>query len=103
MGQLSDAKSRLSTAKTTEEQNRQRLAHSQKELKALDKRWKEVEKEAGDGRKKLKEKESEVEALRKRVDSCGWNKERETQFEIAMRSARTDVRSYTEVSFTAIK
>lgn len=98
MGQLADAKSRLSTAKTAEEQNRARLGHAQKELKALEKRWKEVEKEAGDGRKRLAEKEAEVEKLQKKVESSGWGKERETQNEMAVRSARADVRQYTEVS-----
>ena len=61
MGQLADAKARQAHAAGEEEQSRLKLGMSQKELKALEKRWKEVEKEAGEGKRKLKEKETEVE------------------------------------------
>ena len=67
MGQLAEAKSRLSQATADEEQNRVKLGMAKKDLKALEGRWKEVEKEAGDGRKRLGEKEAEVERLRREV------------------------------------
>lgn len=100
MGQLADAKARQAHAAGEEEQSRLKLGMSQKELKALEKRWKEVEKEAGEGKRKLKEKETEVEKLRKKVEASGWSSEKESQNEMALRSAKATVRQLTEVFFS---
>ena len=97
MGQLADAKARLAQATAEEEQSRVMLGMSQKDLKALEKRWKEVEKEAGDGKRNLEAKKKEVDQLRKKAESSGWSKEKETQIEMNLRFARSEVRQVTEV------
>lgn len=97
MGQLADAKARLAQASAEEEQSRVKLGMSQKDLKTLEKRWKEVEKEAGDGKRNLEAKKKEVEQLRKKVESSGWSKEKETQSEMALRTARSEARQLNEV------
>ena len=97
MGQLADAKQRLAQAAAEEEQSRVKLGMSQKDLKTLEKRWKEVEKEAGEVKKNLEAKQKEVDQLRKKVESSGWSKEKETQSEMALRSARAEMRQLTEV------
>ena len=58
------------------------------------------EKEAGEGKRKLKEKETEVEKLRKKVEASGWSSEKESQNEMALRSAKATVRQLTEVFFS---
>jgi structural maintenance of chromosome 2 len=49
---------------------------SRRELSELEKRWKAVEREAGQGERDIK---VEVETLRKKADSAGWNEEKNTQ------------------------
>lgn len=97
MGQLADAKAKLAQASTEEEQNRVKLGMTQKDLKSLEKRWKEVEKEAGEGRRNLEAKNNEVDALKKAVAACGWSTEKESESDIDIRRAKTEVRQYTEV------
>lgn len=97
MGQLADAKAKLAQASTEEEQNRVKLGMSQKDLKSLEKRWKEVEKEAGEGRRNLEAKNNEVDALKKAVAACGWSTDKESESDIDIRRAKTEVRQYTEV------
>ncbi|THH05591.1 hypothetical protein EW145_g4689 [Phellinidium pouzarii] len=96
MGQLAEAKARLAQAAAEEEQSRVKLGMSQKDLKTLEKRWKEVEKEAGEGKRNLEAKKREVEALRKKVEASGWSTEKETQNEMALRTARSEIRQATE-------
>jgi structural maintenance of chromosome 2 len=55
MGQLADAKAKLAQATAEEEQSRVKLGMSEKELKTLEGRWKEVEREVGDGKRKFGE------------------------------------------------
>lgn len=97
MGQLADAKAKLAQASAEEEQSRVKLGMAEKELKALEKRWKEVEKEAGEGRRNLEAKSGEVDALKKKVEACGWSTEKETESEGDLQRARREVRQYTEV------
>lgn len=102
MGQLADAKARLAQASTEEEQSKQRLAMSQKELKTLESRWKEVELEAGEGQKRLKAMQAEVENFRKKVAQAGWSEEKEREGETALRNAKAEVRQLTEVGVICI-
>lgn len=44
MGQLADAKAKLTQVFAKEEQSRMKLGMSEKDLKELEKHWKEVEK-----------------------------------------------------------
>lgn len=97
MGQLADAKARLSQATAEEEQNRTKLTMSQKEMKALEARWKAVEREAGEGMKNLEIMRRDVEALRKKVEGCGWSEEKEQQAEMALRKAKEETRDLAEV------
>jgi structural maintenance of chromosome 2 len=98
MGQLADAKARLAQATAEEEQMRVKLSMSQKELKSLEARWKEVEREAGEGARNLQAMKAEVEKCRRKIEACGWNAEMEQQRDIALRDAKGELRQLTEVS-----
>jgi structural maintenance of chromosome 2 len=97
MGQLADAKARLAHATTEEEQTRMKLGMSEKELKALEARWKDVEREAGEGQRSLQAKKAEVESYRTKIASSGWNEDREKACDMALRNARDELRRHTEV------
>jgi len=97
MGQLADAKARLAQASAEEEQSRVKLGMSEKELKTLEGRWKEVEREAGEGRKKVEGMKGAVEGYRKKVAACGWNAEMERAGEGRLKDAKGEVRALTEV------
>ncbi|KAI0075030.1 hypothetical protein K474DRAFT_1461296 [Panus rudis PR-1116 ss-1] len=96
MGQLADAKSRLAQAATEEEQSRVKLGMSEKELKTLQARWKEVEREAGEGKRQLEAMKGEVEKFKRKVAQSGWSTEREQETETALREARSEVRRLTD-------
>lgn len=64
--QLADAKVKLAQA-SAKEQSWVKLGMAEKELKALEKRWKKVKKEDGEGCQNLEAKSSEVDALKKKV------------------------------------
>ncbi|KAI0698009.1 condensin complex subunit SMC2 [Cytidiella melzeri] len=96
MGQLADARARVAQAAAEEEQSRVKLASAQKDLKALQARWKEVEREANDGKKNLAAMKSEVEKFRQRVQQCAWNEEQDLAIEEGLRDARNAVRIASE-------
>ncbi len=54
MGQIADARARLAQAAAEEEQIRVKLEMSRRELGELEKRWKAVEREAGQGERDIK-------------------------------------------------
>ena len=54
MGQIADARARTAQAGEEEKQSKVRLGMAKRELKTLEARWKDVEREAGDGGKGLK-------------------------------------------------
>lgn len=97
MGQLADAKARLSQAATEEEQNRVKLQMRQKELKDLEARWKTVEREAGEATRNLDAMKVDVEKCRKKLAECGWTAEKEQERETAIRTAKAQIDSLTEV------
>ena len=97
MGQLAEAKSRVAQAATEAEQSAKKLSMAEKELKAHQARWKEVEREAGDGKKQLSAMQAEIEKFRRKIAETGWTVEREEQVETALREARAEVRKLTEV------
>jgi hypothetical protein len=90
MGQIADARSRLAQAAAEEEQIRVKLDMSRRELGELEKRWKAVEREAGQGERDIKKMQVEVETLRKKADSTGWNEEKEHVSVEALRNAKGD-------------
>ncbi|EIW52907.1 condensin complex subunit SMC2 [Trametes versicolor FP-101664 SS1] len=92
MGQLADARTRSAQAAAEEEQSRVKLAMSEKELKALESRWKAVEREAGEGARTLEEMRGGVEKCKKRIAETGWSTEKEEVHDGAIRKAKEDVR-----------
>jgi structural maintenance of chromosome 2 len=99
LGQLADARARLAQAQAEEEQGNVKLAMVKKELKALEAKWKEVEREAGEGRGNLERKRKEVETLRVKVEKSGWSAEKEKKLEEQLRQARLEERRLREVWF----
>ncbi|KAL4247183.1 SMC family protein [Abortiporus biennis] len=96
MGQLADAKAEMTQGSAEEHQCKVKLEMSEKELKALQARWKEVEREAGEGKKQLAAMQKDVDKLRAVVQSSGWNEDKERETEEALRNARAEVRRLTE-------
>ncbi|KAI0067407.1 condensin complex subunit SMC2 [Artomyces pyxidatus] len=96
MGQLADAKARLAHAVAEEEQSRVRLGMSETELKALEARWKAVEREAGDGARKLSQTKGEIDKRKQKLASSGWSADLERERELALRAAKEDVARLTE-------
>jgi structural maintenance of chromosome 2 len=97
MGQIADARARLAQAAAEEEQVRVRLEMSRRELGELEKRWKAVEREAGQGERDIKRMRADVETLRKKAEATGWNAEKEHQSEEALGKAKDDVMRCTQV------
>jgi structural maintenance of chromosome 2 len=98
MGQLADAKARLAHSSAEEEQSRVKLGMAEKELKTLEGRWKEVEREAGQGKRNLEAMQAEVDKVRRKVAECGWNADMERDGEMALKTAKGNLRQFTEVS-----
>ncbi|KAG5730192.1 Structural maintenance of chromosomes protein 2 [Termitomyces sp. T112] len=93
MGQLAAAKGRIAQGQAEEEQAKVKLGMSEKELKALEVRWKEVERDARDGQRNLEAKKTAVEEYRKRLERCSWNDERERASEEKLRNGKAAVRN----------
>jgi hypothetical protein len=100
MAQLADARQRRERAAAEESQARTRMEMGKKELDALMKRWKEVEREAGEGKKGVERMGKEVEGLKAQVAKSGWSEEKEKEVEGALNAARGEVRKAREVSFS---
>lgn len=98
MGQLASAKQRVAQGEAEEEQARVKLVMSQKEMKALEGRWKEVERDAKEGERKVKEVRRAVENLKERLGKCGWNEEMENRQEEGVRAAKGEIRELIDVS-----
>lgn len=99
MGQLAEARSRIAQGEAEEEQSKVKLGMSEKELKTLEGRWKEVEKEAQKGKKNVEAMKASVEDYRKRVANSGWNEEMERAGDAKLRDAKAEVRSLNDVRF----
>ncbi|KAH9957622.1 hypothetical protein BC827DRAFT_1385516 [Russula dissimulans] len=89
MGQIADTHARLAQAAVEEEQARVKLDMSKRELGELEKRWKAVEREAGQGGHDIKKTRAEVEALWKKVGRTGWNSEKERAHDEALCTVRS--------------
>jgi structural maintenance of chromosome 2 len=98
MGQLSSAKTHLAQHTAAEEQNLTKQRMSERELGALETRWKAVEREAGEGERGLEKLRAEVGKLREGVRACGWSEEREREGEREVVRAKAIVRELIEVS-----
>jgi len=77
-----------------------KLGMSQNELKTLEAKWRDVERDAQDGRKRLDVISAEVEKLKKQVLDSGWSEEAEQRSQQQLNDARRDYRNLTEVRQT---
>lgn len=97
MGQIAEAKARLAQGAAEEEQNRLKLSMSEKELKILEAKWKDVEKDAHQGQQSLSRKKAELDALKHQLADCGWSAEQQQQCDTDLRTAKVEVNGRTEV------
>lgn len=97
LGQIADARARLTQATTEEGQSKVKLGMSQKELKALETKWRDVERDAQDGRKKLDVISAEVKKLKKQVADSGWSEDAEKRSQQQLNDARHEYRRLMEV------
>ena len=68
LGQIADARGRISQGHAEEEQANRKLDMAQKELKSLQDRWKTVEREAKDAARNLDGMRAAVEDLKKKIE-----------------------------------
>lgn len=97
MGQLAEAKAKISQGAAEEEQAKVKLTMQQKELGSLEARLKVHAKEAGDSAKKVENLKESLKNLEKKVDASGWSVGRETELESAIRQGKEEVKIDTEV------
>lgn len=97
MGQLAEAKQRAAQATAEEEQSKLKLGMAEKELKSLDARWKEVERDAGESIRSLEAMRAEIDGLKRKLGETGWSTEKEQQAVLALQNARAEVQRLTEV------
>lgn len=102
LGQLGEAQKRLAHANAEEQQCITNLRMVEDELKAAQRKWKDVEKEAKEGSRNFEAKKQEYDALQSKLASCNWNEEKERDLEAALRSAKEEVRSATQVCLLLI-
>ena len=74
-----------------------KLGMSQSELKTLQARWRDVERDAQDGQKKLDAISAEVQKLKRQVADSGWGEEAERRNQQELNDARREYRSLMEV------
>ena len=97
LGQIADARGRISQGNAEEEQANRKLDMAQKELKSLQDSWKTVEREAKDAARNLDGMRAAVEDLKKKMGQTGWSAEKEQAHETALRDAKNECRRLTEV------
>ncbi len=77
LGQIAEARARGAQARAEEEQSKITLSMQEKDLKDRQNRWKEVERDAGEGKRKIQALKAELERCRQQSERCGWNREME--------------------------
>ena len=77
MGQLAEAKARVSAAGTEIEQAKVKITAAEKEIKEKEPKAKKAEKEGESLLKELREKKAEVEKLQKKLEGGSWDEGRE--------------------------
>ncbi|KAF7330368.1 Structural maintenance of chromosomes protein [Mycena venus] len=93
MGQLATARQQVAQAAAEEKQSRVKLGMSEGELKTLETRWKAMEREAGDGRKKLEAMRATVEGCRNKVAQCAWSEEKENASDGRIQDLKVQMKS----------
>ncbi|KZT34133.1 condensin complex subunit SMC2 [Sistotremastrum suecicum HHB10207 ss-3] len=96
LGQLSSAKQRLSQESAEEEQFRRKIAMKERELKALEERWKGVENEMEDQKQRVERGEREIEELKHAIERSGWDDEKIRESDEKLREAKIAVRNLAE-------
>ncbi|KDQ13659.1 hypothetical protein BOTBODRAFT_364275 [Botryobasidium botryosum FD-172 SS1] len=96
LGQLAEAKNRLTAATTAEEQARMRLAMVQKELDEKERSRKKMDKEAGDGSRGLEKAHKDVEKLARKLENIGWDAQKEQDGNAKAAQLKENVRVLTE-------
>ncbi|KAF9255221.1 condensin complex subunit SMC2 [Marasmius fiardii PR-910] len=91
MGQLQAARARQSQAAAEEETTKVKVSMAEKELQDTEARWKKVEKDAGEGRKRLDTMQGVVEECKRKLTACGWNAEMEAEGESKIEGLRRQV------------
>ncbi|WVN90046.1 uncharacterized protein L203_105281 [Cryptococcus depauperatus CBS 7841] len=79
LGQLAEAKARLTAAGTEAEQAKMKISLAEKELKEKEPRAKKAEKEGAGLIRELQDKKAQVEKLKAQVESAGWDETQEKQ------------------------
>ncbi|KZT31844.1 hypothetical protein SISSUDRAFT_1038159 [Sistotremastrum suecicum HHB10207 ss-3] len=95
-GQLSSAKQCLSQESAKEEQFRRKIAMKEKELKALEERWKGVENEMEDQKQRVERGEREIEELNHAIERSGWDDEKIRESDEKLREAKMAVTNLAE-------
>ncbi|KAJ6544185.1 condensin complex subunit SMC2 [Mycena capillaripes] len=93
MGQLATARQQATQAAAEEKQSRVKLGMSEGELKTLEARWKVMERDAGDGRKKLEAMRVTVDGCRNKVTQCAWSQEKEKTSQGRLQELKVQVQS----------
>ncbi|KAE9405242.1 condensin complex subunit SMC2 [Gymnopus androsaceus JB14] len=96
MGQIADARARIAQGNAEEQQARMNLEMSNKELTGLEAQFKKVEKDAGDGKKRLETTRKALADAQKRLAACGWTTEDEQEGETRATQLRAQVRNLSE-------
>ncbi|KAK1224650.1 Structural maintenance of chromosomes protein 2 [Marasmius sp. AFHP31] len=91
MGQLQAARTRQAQGKAEEEQHKKKLSMAENELRETEARWKKVEKDAGEGKKRLDVLQGVVDECRKKLSSCGWDSQKEQDGETKIQDLRNEV------------
>ncbi|PBK71761.1 condensin complex subunit SMC2 [Armillaria solidipes] len=92
LGQIAEARARGAQARAEEEQSKITLSMQEKDLKDRQNRWKEVERDAGEGKRKIQALKAELERCRQQSERCGWNREMEETFENRLRVLKALIR-----------
>ncbi|KAJ3728149.1 condensin complex subunit SMC2 [Lentinula guzmanii] len=96
MGQIADARARIAQGAAEEKQARMNLEMSNKELTNLEAQFEKVEKDAGDGKKRMETTRRALSDTQKRLAACGWTAEAEQEGEARGAQLRSQVRHLSE-------
>ncbi|KAF7310889.1 SMC hinge domain-containing protein [Mycena chlorophos] len=96
LGQIAASKQQATQAADEEKQARTKLGMSESDLKSAEARFKAIEREAGDAKKKLDALRVAVESCRNKIAQCGWSEEKENQAEGRTRELRAKIRALEE-------
>jgi structural maintenance of chromosome 2 len=97
MAQVANARSMHEHAIADEKQAKTRVEMSRKELVDKERRWREVEKDAQDGRAGVDRMGKDVQGLKEKVAKSGWSEHQERESEEALGRARQEARRQRDV------